>query len=238
VSSAGRDGDVVYGSRAVTEALRGRRAVLEVLISERRGRDEFAQTGIPTRIVPVAELARIAQTDEHQGVVARVAAYAYADPDQLLTGNRPLLVALDELTDPHNVGAIARSAECAGAAGMVITRHRAAGVTPAVSRVSAGAVEHLPIAVVTNLSDWLVRAKRRNLWVFGLDHDGELDYTAADLRSAAVLVVGSEQRGLRPRVRATCDGLLRIPLAGRIDSLNASVAAAIVLFEAARQRRA
>jgi len=231
--------DVVYGVNAVREALRGRRAVHRVHVAERRaGLDFVAAAGVAAEVATDRALTALAGSDEHQGIVAETDAYPYVDAADLEAGAQTLLVALDEVTDPHNLGAIARTAECAGATGLVLPLHRSATVTPAVCKVSAGAVEHLPIARVTNLADWLGRVKGPRLWVYGLAIEASVDYTAADLTDGAVLVIGAEGRGLRPRVRQSCDEALRLPLHGRIGSLNASVAAAIVLYEALRQRTA
>jgi 23S rRNA (guanosine2251-2'-O)-methyltransferase len=231
--------DVVYGVNAVREALRGRRAVHRIHVAERRaGLDFLAGAGVPSEVATDRALTGLAGSEEHQGIVAETDPYPYADPADLVAGERPLLVALDEVTDPHNLGAIARTAECAGASGLVLPLHRSAAVTPAVCKVSAGAVEHLAIARVTNLADWLARAKGPRLWVYGLAIGASVDYTDADLADGAVLVIGAEGRGLRPRVRQACDEALRLPLHGRIGSLNASVAAGIVLYEAVRQRSA
>ena len=229
------DGDVVYGRNPVREALRGQRRVREILVSDRAADLDWL-AGAPVSVASAAAITRLAGSDEHQGVAARVDPFPYADADALAARERPLIVALDEITDPHNLGAIARAAECAGADGIVITRHRSAVVTPAVCKASAGAVEHLPIAVVTNLADWLERIKRPGLWSYATAADARLVYTSADLADGAVIVIGSEGKGVRPRVRSACDGAVRIPLGGRIPSLNASVAAAVVLFEAVRQR--
>jgi 23S rRNA (guanosine2251-2'-O)-methyltransferase len=226
---------ILYGRNAVREALRGRRAVIEVVTNE-RSRDLAWLAAVAVRVVDTSELVRLAGSDDHQGVVARVAAYRYVDADTLLDAQAPLIVALDELTDPQNLGAIARSVDGAGATGIVIPRHRSVAVTAAVCRASAGAVEHLSIGIVPNLADWLIRAKRPGIWVYGLDQDAAEPYTQMDLRGGVVLVVGSEGRGLRPRVRASLDAAMRIPLAGTVGSLNASVATAVVLFEARRQR--
>jgi 23S rRNA (guanosine2251-2'-O)-methyltransferase len=231
--------ELVYGRNAVREVLRGPRRVHELLASERAAALEWARdAGVPLRTVPPRALDELAGSDEHQGIVARVDPFRYADADALAAGERPLIVALDEITDPHNLGAIARSAEGAGATGLVLPRHRSATVTPAVCKASAGAVEHLPIAVVTNLADWLERAKRPGLWSYAAAAEGRDEYTTVDLVDGAILVIGSEGKGVRPRVQAACDAVVRIPLAGRIGSLNASVAAAVLLFEARRQRAA
>jgi 23S rRNA (guanosine2251-2'-O)-methyltransferase len=169
-------------------------------------------------------------------VVAEVDPYPYADPNSLLEADDALVVALDQIQDPHNLGAVCRAAEVAGAAGVVIPERRAASVTPAVCKASAGAVEHLSVARVRNLADWLGEAKAREAWVYGAAAGGERAYTDVDWSGRAVLVLGSEGSGLRPRVTETCDELVSIPVAGSIGSLNASVAAAVILFEARRQR--
>jgi 23S rRNA (guanosine2251-2'-O)-methyltransferase len=185
-----------------------------------------------------SELSRLAGSPDHQGVVAEVDPYPYADPESLLAGPDALVVALDQVQDPHNLGAVCRSAEAVGAAGLVIPSRRSAAVTAAVCKASAGAVEHLPVARVPNLVDWLIRAKDSGAWIYGAEQGAPAPYTQADLSGRLVLVLGSEGRGLRRRVSATCDLLISIPVHGRVASLNVSAAAAVLLFEAARQREA
>lgn len=227
--------DVVYGRQPVREALRGRREVLEVWCTEAaRASLEWLPEG--ARVEPAGRLEQRAGSPDHQGVAASVAPFPYADPGQLLAADRPLLVALDEVTDPHNLGAVARVAECAGADGLIITRHRAAAITGAVCRASAGAVEHLPIARVVNLADVVLRARRPGLWSYAAAGDAERRYDAHDYRDGTLFVLGAEGRGLRPRVRSACDEEAAIPVRGRVESLNVSTAAAVLLFEAARQR--
>ncbi len=189
---------------------------------------------------PTDELERLSGSPDHQGVVAEVDAYPYADPDSLFENDdgQGLVVALDQIQDPHNLGAVCRAAEVAGAAGVVIPERRAASITAAACKASAGAVEHLPVARVRNLADWLAGAKQGGAWVYGADADAERRYTEVEWTGRAVLVLGSEGRGLRQRVAKTCDELVSIPVAGAIGSLNASVAAAVILFEARRQRAA
>lgn len=211
----------IYGRRPVAEAERGRRRVHRIW----RAPDTAAD-----------ELERLCGSPDHQGVVAEVGPYPYADPNSLLEADDALVVALDQIQDPHNLGAVCRAAEVAGAAGVVIPERRAASVTPAVCKASAGAVEHLSVARVRNLADWLGEAKAREAWVYGAAAEGERAYTDVDWSGRAVLVLGSEGSGLRPRVTETCDELVSIPVAGSIGSLNASVAAAVILFEARRQR--
>ena len=210
----------IYGRRPVAEAERGRRAVHRVW-----------------RVPDTApeELERLCGSPEHQGVVAEVDPYPYADPGTLLERDGALVVALDQVQDPHNLGAVCRSAEVAGAAGVVIPERRAAAVTAAVCKASAGAVEHLAVARVRNLADWLADAKELGAWAYGAAAEAERSYTDVDWSGRAVVVLGSEGEGLRPRVADVCDELVSIPVRGRLDSLNVSVAAAVILFEAVRQ---
>lgn len=229
--------DLVYGRRAVREALRGRREVLEVWATERALASEPWLGEARAKAKPERELADRAATRDHQGVLALVEPYRYADAYELAATPRPLLVALDRVTDPRNLGAVARSAEGAGATGIVVPAHGSAVVTPAVARASAGAIEHLPVAVVTNLARFLDEVKGPELWVYGAAADGGARACwETDLSGGAALVLGAEGKGLRPLVRRTCDELVAIPLAGRVESLNVSVAAAVLLFEARRQR--
>lgn len=214
---------VVYGRRPVAEAERGRRRVHRRWTADATG---------------AAELTRLAGSPDHQGFVAEVDPYPYADPEALLVAPDALVVALDQVQDPHNLGAVCRSAEAAGATGVVVPERRSAGVTAAVCKASAGAVEHLAVARVTNLADWLKLAQDAGAWIYGADAEAALHYTDAELTGKAVLVLGSEGRGLRPRVAAACDLLVAIPVRGRVASLNVSAAAAALLFESVRQRRA
>jgi 23S rRNA (guanosine2251-2'-O)-methyltransferase len=211
----------IYGRRPVAEAERGRRRVHRVW----RAPD-----------TPAEELERLCGSPEHQGVVAEVDPYPYADPARLLEPEDALVVVLDQVQDPHNLGAVCRAAEVAGAAGVVIPERRTASVTPAACKASAGAVEHLPVARVRNVADWLAEAKGSGAWVYGAAAEVERTYTGVDWTGRAVLVLGSEGSGLRPRVADACDELISIPVAGQVESLNASVAAAVILFEARRQR--
>jgi 23S rRNA (guanosine2251-2'-O)-methyltransferase len=211
----------IYGRRPVAEAERGRRRVRRV----------WRTPGTSTE-----ELTRLAGSPDHQGVVAEVDPYPYADAAELLADSDALLVALDQVQDPRNLGAVCRSAEAAGAAGVVIPRRRAAAVTAVACKASAGAVEHLPVARVRNLADWLGEARARGFWIWGADADAATRHTDVDLRGAVCLVMGGEGKGLRRRVAASCDGLLSIPQRGRTASLNVSAAAAVLLFEALRQR--
>jgi 23S rRNA (guanosine2251-2'-O)-methyltransferase len=231
--------DLVYGRRAVREALRGRRQVLALHASERAVAGESwlrDEPGPRLRIEPERALTVLAGTSDHQGVVARVEPYPYADAHELARAAQPLLVCLDQVTDPHNLGAVCRSAEGAGATGIVLPAHHSARVTPAVCRASAGAVEHLPVAVVPNLARFLGDVKGPDLWVYAADSTAAVPMWEADLTGGVVLVFGAEGKGLRPLVRRTCDAAVSIPLAGKVESLNVSVAAAVLLYEARRQR--
>jgi 23S rRNA (guanosine2251-2'-O)-methyltransferase len=229
--------DLVYGRRAVREALRGRREVLEVWATERAAKAEPWLAEAKPKLKLERDLAERAATRDHQGVVAVVAPYRYADAYELAAGERPLLVVLDRVTDPRNLGAVCRSADGAGATGVVVPAHGAAVVTPAVARASAGAVEHLPIAVVTNLARYLEEVKSGSLWVYGAaGEQGAASMWDTDLSGGVALVLGAEGKGLRPLVRRMCDALVSIPLAGQVESLNVSVAAAVLLYEARRQR--
>jgi 23S rRNA (guanosine2251-2'-O)-methyltransferase len=229
----------VYGRNAVREAVRGPREVLEIRATERALAAEAwlrDEPGLRVQVKPERALTEEAGTRDHQGVVARVAPYRYADAYELAAAEHPLLVCLDQVTDPHNLGAVIRSAEGAGATGVVIPSHGAARVTAAVSRASAGAVEHLPVAVVQNLARYLNDVKGPDLWVWGAAADGGTSLWNADFDGGTAFVLGAEGRGLRPLVRRACDGLVSIPLAGKVESLNVSVAAAVLLYEARRRR--
>jgi 23S rRNA (guanosine2251-2'-O)-methyltransferase len=230
----------VYGRRAVREALRGPREVLELWASERALRAEsWLRDGGPrVHVKPERELTAAAGTSDHQGVLAMCEPYRYADAHELATAADPLLVCLDQVTDPRNLGAVCRAVEGAGATGIVLPAHHAARVTAAVCRASAGAVEHVPIAVVTNLARFLGDVKGSRLWVWGATADAATPLWEADLAGGVALVLGAEGKGIRPLVRRTCDAEVAIPLAGRTESLNVSVAAAVLLYEARRQRRA
>jgi 23S rRNA (guanosine2251-2'-O)-methyltransferase len=232
--------ELVYGRRAVREALRGRREVLEILSTERALKAEpwlrEPGPGVRPRVVSERDLSEAAGTRDHQGVIAWCEPYRYADAYELAAFERPLLACLDQVSDPRNLGAVCRTAEGAGATGVVVPAHGSARVTPAVARASAGAVEHLPVAVVTNLARYLGEVKRGDLWVVGAAGDAEMSMWDADLSGGLAFVFGAEGRGLRPLVRRTCDELVAIPLYGRIESLNVSVAASLLLYESRRQR--
>jgi 23S rRNA (guanosine2251-2'-O)-methyltransferase len=230
--------ELVYGRRPVRELLRGPREVLELWATERAVRAEpwLREAGVRVQRKPERELTAEAGTADHQGVLARAEPYRYADAYELASGPAPLLAVLDSVTDPRNLGAVIRSAEGAGASGVVLPSHNAARVTPAVCRASAGAVEHLPVAVVKNLARYLGEVKGQHLWLWAADGRAEQTMWQADLSGGVAFVFGAEGKGLRPLVRRTCDDSVAIPLPGRVESLNVSVAAALLLYEARRQR--
>lgn len=213
----------IYGHRPVEEAGRGRRRIHRIFRAP-----EFSP----------GQLEKLCGSPDHQGVVAEVDPYPYVDGEELLSSPEDsLIVVLDQIQDPRNLGAICRSAEVAGAAGLVIPDRRAAGVTAAAAKASAGAVEHLRIARVRNVSDWITAAKSAGFWIWGADGNAKTAPWQTDLTGSTVIVMGTEEKGLRPRVAASCDGLVAIPQAGKTGSLNVSAAASVLLFEAVRQRR-
>jgi len=231
--------DLVYGRNPVREALRGRRAVLELWVSERAAASlDWVQEGPRPRVRRERELTEAAGSTEHQGIVAWCEPYPYAEAWELARVEQPLLCCLDQVTDPRNLGAVVRSAAGAGATGVVLPAHGAAVVTPAVCRASAGAVEHLPVAVVPNLARYLREIKGERLWAYAAAADGDSPLWELDLTDGVALVLGAEGKGVRPLVRRTCDATVAIPLAPGVESLNVSVAAAVALFEARRQRQA
>ena len=230
----------VYGRRAVREALRGgNREVLELWATERATKAEpwLRETTQPRVQVKLErDLTEAAGTRDHQGVLAWCEPYHYADAHELAAVERPLLACLDQVSDPRNLGAVCRSAEGAGATGVVVPAHGSARVTPAVCRASAGAVEHLPIAVVTNLARYLEEIKGGDLWIAAASGESGTPMWQADLSGGLAFVFGAEGKGLRPLVRRTCDLEVSIRQYGQVESLNVSVAAAVLLYEARRQR--
>jgi 23S rRNA (guanosine2251-2'-O)-methyltransferase len=221
--------DVLYGRNPIFEALRaGRREVTRIWATSGAAKEPWLE-GVHLEAADGDWLTQRAGSDAHQGLVADVGPYPYADPADLLKGPAPLIVALDEVQDPRNLGAIARSAEAAGASGLVIPRHRSAEVTAVAAKASAGAVEHLRIARVRNIADYLAEAKDAGCWVYGAAAKGT-PYRRPDYTGGVVLVLGAEGTGLRPRVRAMCDDVVSLPMRGHVDSLNVSAAAAVLLY--------
>lgn len=242
--------EILYGLHPVEEALRsGTRRFDHVCLAQERfrgGQDPrlgaiaalCRSAGVKTRTEPRDALTRLAGTSAHQGVVAIVRQRDFLDVEDLLTGAEPRLVlALDGVEDPQNLGALLRTAEAAGVDGVLFTERRSAPLSAAALQASAGAAEHLRLARVVNLVRALETLKEHNLWVVGLDERGSQDYDRYDFTSNTVIVLGREGAGLHDLVRRTCDHLLRVPMAGQVASLNVSAAGAVVLFEAARQRR-
>jgi len=261
-STADRDGDsdvtssegdhAIYGLIPVLEALRsGHRPLQQITIAEgarhERLREliELAKAGrVPIHRVPRLALDRALPGLTHQGVMAKTAASGYYDADELLeklgamvnTEHKPLVLGLDAIEDPRNLGAILRTAECAGVDGVFIPERRAVGLTATVAKAAAGALEHVPVARVTNLVQLIERLKQLNIWVVGATGDASSSYTEWDWNSPSALFLGNESSGLHRLVQERCDALVRIPLRGRIESLNVSVAAGIILYEALRRR--
>jgi len=239
----------IYGINAVTEALKARGRAFEWVgmakerhdIRLQRLIEDCRRLSVPVRFVQRTELDRMAGNAAHQGVVAVTSAKQYSDLDDVVGAKRgqySLVVVLDGVEDPHNLGAILRTADAAGADGVVIPERRAAGVTGTVTKASAGASEHLPIAKVTNISRTVEELKDRNIWTVGLDEHSPQTYDALDYNMDCALVLGAEGKGLHDLVKKKCDFLVSIPMLGKVPSLNVSVAAAVVLYEIVRQRRA
>ncbi len=245
---------ILYGRNPVMEALRGRRAhtVGGVWATTGAAREPWLE-GVAVHTVIPEEIARRCGSDAHQGLCAEVGGYPYVSADELLLtrggpddsrggGDRagegdPLIVALDQVQDPQNLGSICRTAECVGATGLVIPERRAAEVTPAVCKASAGAVEHLRVARVRNLADFLGIAQKAGCWSYGASAGAATPYHRPDYRGGVVLVLGSEGHGLRPRVAGACDELIALPLLGRVESAGVSAAAAAILYEILHNRR-
>ncbi len=228
---------IIYGRNPVREALRGRRAVKRIWATKNAAREPWlAESAVALEPSAAEDIERLCSSPAHQGVCAEAEPFPYQSADSLLSAKAPLLVALDQVQDPQNLGSICRSAECAGASGVVLPARRSVLVTPAVCKASAGAVEHLAIAQVRNLVDFLGQAKRAGLWCYGAEAGAQVSYASVDYSGGAVLVLGSEGRGLRPRVAAACDLLVSIPLSGRIESLSVAAAAAVLLYAAAGSR--
>ena len=224
---------IVYGRNPVREAIRGPRTVTRVWATKNAAREPWVEAARPL-VVGAEEIEARSGAPAHQGVCAEVSEYVYASPDQLLAAPRPFLIALDQVQDPQNLGSISRTAECAGATGVIVPERRSAEVTPAVCKASAGAVEHLRIARVRNLADFLADAKAAGCWCYGADASGRTSYAEVDYGGGVVLVLGSEGQGIRPRVAGACDALVALPLHGQMESLGVSAAAAVLLYEVAR----
>ena len=227
---------ILYGRNPVREALRARRRPVERVWATHGAAAEPWLRDVDVLEARPDQIAARAGTEAHQGLCAEVGPYPYVDGAELLARPDPLVVVLDELQDPQNLGAICRTAECVGADGVVIPERRSAEVTPAVCKASAGAVEHLAVARVRNVADFLADAKDAGCWCYGAAADGAAPYLEPDYSGGCVLVIGAEGRGLRPRVAAACDQLVGLPVRGHIQSLNASAAASALLYGILQKR--
>ncbi|HEY7351947.1 MAG TPA: 23S rRNA (guanosine(2251)-2'-O)-methyltransferase RlmB [Terriglobales bacterium] len=240
--------NVIYGINSVTEALKARGRAFEWVGVAKERNDlrlqkliqDCRRNSIPVRFLPRTELDHMARTASHQGIVAVTSSKAYVDLDDVIAarrGEHSLIVVLDGVEDPHNLGAILRTADACGADGAVIPERRAAGVTGTVAKASAGASEHLPVAKVTNISRALEELKTKGIWIVGLDERGKQNYDEVDYKMDCAVVLGAEGKGLHDLVSRKCDFLVSIPMLGAVPSLNVSVAAGVVLYEIVRQRR-
>lgn len=230
----------IYGRNPVREALLGRRAsTVSTILATERARAQPWLVGREVKIATAEEIAASCGAEAHQGICARLGRYPYVPAHDLLQTEEPLIVVLDEVQDPQNLGSIARTAESAGATGLVIHERGAAEVTPAACKASAGAVEHLAIAKARNLADFLRDARKSGCWCYGAAMPGTpraVPYEEPDYRGAVVLVLGGEGKGMRPRVAAACDVLVSLPMRGRVQSLGVSAAAAALLYRILQER--
>lgn len=241
---------IITGRNSVTEALRAGRAITKLYLAAgndtqplQRIRDMAQDKGIPIEEIPLKALNRLVPGSRHQGVAAVAAPVAYADLTDVLAqaaeaGRTPFLVLLDGIEDVHNLGAIIRTAECAGADAVLLPKRRSAPLNETVGKTSAGAVEYMPVVQIGNIAQTLRQLQKRGFWVIGADMDGQTDYFHSSLTEPIVLVIGSEGRGISHLVKETCDVLVQIPMFGHVNSLNASVAAALLMYEVVRQRQA
>ena len=243
------DSAIITGRNSVIEALKAGRSVTRIYITAGKDsqpllriRSMAREKGVPVEPVSADVMRRHARGTHHQDVVAFAAAVAFTDLDEVLSevqakGDVPFLILLDGIEDVHNLGAVIRTAECAGAHAVLVPKRRSAPVNETVGKTSAGAVEYMPVVRIGNTASFLKKLKKQGFWVIGADMDGETDYFHSSLTGPLVLVIGSEGKGISRLVREHCDRLVRIPMFGRVNSLNASVAAALLLYEAVRQRR-
>ncbi len=242
------DANYIEGRNPVLEALKSGREIEKIIIA--KGTKEGSinkivgmarDKNIMIQNVDRSRLDAMSDTNSHQGVIAIAASYSYKTVEDILElakekGEAPFIIVLDEIEDPHNLGAIIRSAECAGAHGVIIPKRRSVGITAVVAKTSAGAIEYLPVAKVTNISATIEMLKKENIWVYGADVEGEHYYYEKDLRGPIALVIGNEGKGMSRIVKEKCDFLIKIPVLGNVSSLNASVAASILAYDVVRQR--
>lgn len=240
--------ELIIGRNSVLEALRAKREMNKVWISENARKGQMnelielaKQSGALIQFVPKKRLDALAETTNHQGVIASVAAYQYATIDDLfqnakLRNEPPFFLLLDEIEDPHNFGSILRTADCAGVHGVIIPRRRSVGLTTAVAKASTGAIEYVPVVRVTNLAQTIERLKNFGIWFIGTDAKGRQDFREVDYTIPLCLVIGSEGKGISRLIQQKCDFLVQLPMRGHVTSLNASVAAALFMYEVIRQR--
>ena len=242
------DNNIIEGRNPVIEALKSGRQIEKILISKGNKEGSIKKiigiakdSKIPLQYVDKNKLNQISASDAHQGVIAYVAAYKYCEIEEILssaqdTGEDIFLIILDEITDPHNLGSIMRTANAAGAHGIIIPKRRSVGLTGAVAKTSAGAIEYVPVAKVTNLSRTIDYLKEEGVWIIGADMDGQNVHYRSDLSGNVALIIGSEGKGISRLIKEKCDFLVKLPMKGQVNSLNASVAASILMYEVLRQR--
>ncbi|MCK0473302.1 23S rRNA (guanosine(2251)-2'-O)-methyltransferase RlmB [Halalkalibacter sp. APA_J-10(15)] len=240
--------EFIYGKNPVIEALKSGHAINKIWIAEGSQKGQMTKViqlakekGVLIQSAPKRKLDQLVQVDQHQGVVASVAAYEYAEIDDLFNrankqGEEPFFLILDEIEDPHNLGSILRTADAVGAHGVIIPKRRAVGLTQTVAKASAGAIEYIPVVRVTNIARTMEELKKLGLWFVGTDAKGQEDYRQASYDMPIGLVIGSEGKGISRLVKEKCDFLVQIPMAGRVTSLNASVAASLLMYEVYRNR--
>ncbi|SDZ25440.1 23S rRNA (guanosine2251-2'-O)-methyltransferase [Proteiniborus ethanoligenes] len=238
----------VEGRNPVIEAIRGGREIDKILIAKGSEQGSINKIigmakdkKIVIQYVEKAKLDSMSETKAHQGVIALVTPYSYVEVDDIIKAAEdknedPFIIILDEIEDPHNLGAIIRTAECGGAHGVIIPKRRAVGLTPVVIKSSAGAVEHMNIAKVSNIASTIEELKKRGIWIYGADMEGKHDYFQKDLTGPIAIVIGSEGKGIGRLIKEKCDFLVKIPMKGKVSSLNASVAASVMMYEVLRQR--
>lgn len=241
-------GNIVEGRNPVLEAIKAGREIEKILVSKNSNRGSInkiikmaRENKIIIQHVDKSKLDSMSATNAHQGVIAIVSSYRYSSIEDILDraysrNEDPFIIILDEITDPHNLGSIMRTAECAGAHGVIIPKRRSVGLTPVVAKTSAGAIEYLPVAKVSNISYAIDKLKEKGIWVYGADMEGKKEYYNTSLKGPIAIVIGSEGKGMSRLVKEKCDFLVKIPMKGQVSSLNASVASSIIIYEVLRQR--
>ncbi len=244
-----REMTTIEGRNPVFEAIMAEKPIEKIYISAKSGGSQITkiinaakEKGVPYKTLAPERIDEIAKTESNQGVVAVCAEVSYSSMEDILNradekGESPFIIIADEITDPHNLGAIIRTANAVGAHGVIIPKNRSAGINPVVFKTSAGAANYTPVARVGNLGQTIEFLKKRGVWITGADMAGEKEMCDSDLKGPLAIVVGSEGKGISKKIKESCDFLVRIPMVGEINSLNASVAAAVLMYEALRQRR-